>query len=184
MSLVRLTLCRVIGSVLASVSIRFLSMIFGKLISSFITAQRRSLQNQLFIIDNFCCPAMFFSMERTWEFVWVTFPVKNTFTHHQVFITQVWTRTANLIHFDRLERDNCIAPKLFFKLDKKPGTFKIQRETVGWGSKPICPFIDNEHIEYFYRSSFFCDSVSTFNSFRKTRLKFEWVGIVSSTFIG
>ena len=32
---------------------------------------------------------------------------------------------------------------------QKPGSFEIQRETIGAGQKQICPFISNEELEYF-----------------------------------
>ncbi|CAF1446744.1 unnamed protein product [Rotaria sordida] len=45
--------------------------------------------------------------------------------------------------------------KIVLQCRQKPGTFKIQRETIGQGTRRICKFISNEQIEYLtnYRSS-------------------------------
>ena len=39
--------------------------------------------------------------------------------------------------------------QLVFQCRQKPGTFKMQRETVGKDQDPICDYISNEEIEYF-----------------------------------
>lgn len=39
--------------------------------------------------------------------------------------------------------------QLVLQCRQKPGTFKIQSETVGRGNDPICDYISNEEIEYF-----------------------------------
>ncbi|CAF1248249.1 unnamed protein product [Rotaria sp. Silwood1] len=39
--------------------------------------------------------------------------------------------------------------QLVLQCRQKPGTFKIQPETVGRGQDPICDFISNDKIEYF-----------------------------------
>ncbi len=39
--------------------------------------------------------------------------------------------------------------QIVLQCKQKPGTFLTQRETVGWGSKPICNIIPNESIEHY-----------------------------------
>lgn len=51
--------------------------------------------------------------------------------------------------FQSPKSGNLYRAQIVLQARQKPGTFQIQRETVGWGTRPICPFFSNEHIEYF-----------------------------------
>ncbi|CAF1588525.1 unnamed protein product, partial [Didymodactylos carnosus] len=42
--------------------------------------------------------------------------------------------------------------RVVLQCKQKPGTFKIQRETVGYGTTPICEYISNEEIEWYSES--------------------------------